>query len=211
MEVFIVIVVFVFVVIPLVIGVLWKAYKDIREIYLYFTVKPFISFRDHRQPLSKLEVQSILDKHFRYYVLLDIALKQEFIRRVLYFLNDKQFEGRQGLHITREIKVLIAASAVQLTLGLPPMSFPHFHTIVVYPGFFRLGPQKSKAVGAVHSDGTIIFSLNHFINGYLHSDDAYNVGLHEMAHALKLENAIPNAEFDFIMIRHWVNGLEKAV
>lgn len=96
MEVFIVIVVFVFVVIPLVIGVLWKAYKDIREIYLYFTVKPFISFRDHRQPLSKLEVQSILDKHFRYYVLLDIALKQEFIRRVLYFLMISSLKADRG-------------------------------------------------------------------------------------------------------------------
>ena len=35
------------------------------------------------------------------------------------------------------------------------------------------------------------------MEGFLHAEDAVNLGLHEMAHALRLENMIRNEEFGF--------------
>jgi MtfA peptidase len=38
------------------------------------------------------------------------------------------------------------------------------------------------------------------------SDDGFNVGLHEMAHALQMEDLIPNEEYSFLneeALNHW--------
>jgi hypothetical protein len=45
--------------------------------------------------------------------------------------------------------------------------------------------------------GIIVLSWQSFVNGYITPDDAFNVGLHEMAHALRLESIIRNEEYEF--------------
>ncbi len=45
----------------------------------------------------------------------------------------------------------------------------------------------------------IVLSWNHFVDGYIKPDDGRNLGLHEMAHALHLENRIFNGEFKFFV------------
>jgi Mlc titration factor MtfA (ptsG expression regulator) len=46
--------------------------------------------------------------------------------------------------------------------------------------------------------GVIVISWKNFVEGYLvHPTNAVNVGLHEMAHALRFENLIRNEEYQF--------------
>lgn len=46
--------------------------------------------------------------------------------------------------------------------------------------------------------GAIVLSWKDFLEGYRVGDDGVNLGLHEMAHALKVEDMISNSEYDFL-------------
>jgi Mlc titration factor MtfA (ptsG expression regulator) len=46
--------------------------------------------------------------------------------------------------------------------------------------------------------GIILLSWSHFVAGFGDLTDSFNVGIHEMAHAIHFENRIKNEEFDFL-------------
>ncbi len=100
--------------------------------------------------------------------------------------------------VTAEMKVMIAASAVQLTFGLTNIHFEHFSKIIVYPYKYYSKATNTMNLGEVQLRGVIKLSWKDFVKGYKQPDTTMNIGLHEMAHALRLENKIPNSEFDFL-------------
>jgi len=129
-----------------------------------------------------------LEKYFAYYRTLDSQQKYEFTQRVDAFLKEKEFVSRGNLEITEEMKILVAACAVQLTFGLSPVYLSHFSTIILYPDQYYSLINQHYHVGEVNAGGVIVLSWKHFVEGYFHPNDSLNVGLHEMAHALLLEN-----------------------
>lgn len=131
---------------------------------------------------------TILEKNFEYYRQLTPDKKQIFNMRVATFLQEKEFISRGKLEITEEMKILIAACAVQLTFGLSPVYLSHFNTIILYPDKYYSLLNRDYHVGEVNAGGIIVLSWKHFVEGYFYPTDALNVGLHEMAHALLLEN-----------------------
>jgi Mlc titration factor MtfA (ptsG expression regulator) len=130
----------------------------------------------------------VLEKHFAYYRTLTPAQKTEFNQRVADFLYEKEFISRGKLEITDEMKVLVAACAVQLTFGLSPVYLSHFDKIILYPDEYYSLVNRDYHVGEVNAGGIIVLSWKHFVEGYFYPNDSLNVGLHEMAHALLLEN-----------------------
>ncbi|RAW02777.1 zinc-dependent peptidase [Pseudochryseolinea flava] len=133
--------------------------------------------------------RDILQKYFKYYQALSPSAKLTFERKVTLFVYSKQFIPRMIDSITLEAKVLIAASAVQLTFGLPDHPLQHFNKILVYPNDYYSGITKRYHKGEVNPRfGIIVLSWQSFIDGYINPNDAFNVGLHEMAHALRLES-----------------------
>lgn len=140
----------------------------------------------------------VLSRCLPYYAQLDRTARREFDQRVTDFINDKEFHGR-GIEVTREMKLMLAGSAVQVTFGLEPLLLMHFSRIVVYPDQYRNRPQSHLHLGEVNPGMRVIaISWKHFLQGYAEPTDARNVGLHEMAHALWFENRIPNAETGFL-------------
>jgi MtfA peptidase len=134
-------------------------------------------------------------KEFRYFQNLSSAGKSKFIKRVVHFINSKKFIGHHGLHVTGEMRVLIASSAVQLTFGLKKYILTHYHTIRLYPEAFYSRMLDAHLKGGTSEGGTISLSWADFKDGYADHDDKYNLGLHEMAHALKLD-LIKGYDFD---------------
>jgi len=142
--------------------------------------------------------KDILEKYFRYYRLLSPANKTRFERKVCNFLYGKRFIPRNINEITIEAKILIAASAVQLTFGLPNIYLQHFDKILIYPNAYYSSITKKYHKGEVNPRfGIIVLSWKNFVEGYVQSHDSVNLGLHEMAHALRLENIIRNEEYQF--------------
>ncbi|MCB0763876.1 MAG: zinc-dependent peptidase [Flavobacteriales bacterium] len=143
-------------------------------------------------------LNELLERSFAYYRGLDPAARSHFRERVRHFISEKDFHGR-GITVTKEMEVLLAACAVQLTFGLPRLALEHFTKIIVYPDRYRSRMTGSDHVGEVNPGlRAIVISWKHFLSDYAVPDNARNLGLHEMAHALWFENRIPNDEHDFL-------------
>ncbi len=122
-----------------------------------------------------------------------------FEKRVQVFINTKQFISRgKGFRLNDEIVARISASAVEISFGFPKMGFEHFNRILIYPDDYYSNITKKFHAGEVNARGFIVLSWKSFEKGYNNSTDGVNLGIHEMAHALKLENRIENGDFNFL-------------
>src|SRR5688572_28362492 len=108
--------------------IIYRFQEDIRDFYGYAgrraaPVKMLIL------PVPE-EYKRILLKYFVYYQNLSAENKAVFERKVTQFIYGKQFIPRNIDEVTVEAKVLIAASAVQLTFGLPNIYLSYFNKIL---------------------------------------------------------------------------------
>lgn len=150
------------------------------------------------KPLSK-EHKKILADLFLYYQRLDPKKKVQFEKRVNRFIRLKHFIPRDFAEVSDEMKVLISASAVQLTFGLHEIYLTHFNRILIYPDTYFSFINRQYHKGEVNPrQGVIVLSWKAFQEGYEQSATAMNLGLHEMAHALHLEDKIVNGNANFL-------------
>jgi MtfA peptidase len=151
-----------------------------------------------RQPLSAKHLE-ILKEYCAYYLLLNASQKIEFERRVQRFMYSKRFIARSVPVVTHEMRVLISASAIQLTFALPEIYLSNFNKILIYEDSYYSQITKNHHLGEVNPRaGMIILSWAHFVHGYGDLEDGHNVAIHEMAHAIHFENKIKNDEYDFL-------------
>ncbi len=146
----------------------------------------------------KPEQVGFLSKHFQFYQLLPEKSKKIFEKRVAYFMGSKEFVPREMIAVSWEMKVLISAAAIQITFGFPQVHLSYFRYILVYPKAFYSNATKTHNQGEVNPRAkAIVLGWRYFVEGYL-KRDGRNLGLHEMAHALRLENRIMNHEYNFL-------------
>jgi len=108
-----------------------------------------------------------------------------FEHRVHCFIDSHQFISRDGVHITRELKLLIAATAIQLTFGYRSYLYSRLDTIIIYPEdyFSPFGNQQHK--GETNPKyKTVVLSWKDFKEGIENSNDNLDLGLHEFTHAM---------------------------
>ncbi|MDQ3394113.1 MAG: zinc-dependent peptidase [Bacteroidota bacterium] len=157
--------------------------------------------------IKKEDLRHVLIEHFIYYKRLSSGDKVKFENRVLHFIQIKEFIPRQIPKVTVEMKVLIAACCVQLTFGFPSVHLEHFKRILIYPDSYYSTINRTYHKGEVNPRGRlIVLSWKSFVSGYINPTDSINLGLHEMAHALKLENKIQNNEYRFLdpqLLQKW--------
>jgi MtfA peptidase len=122
-----------------------------------------------------------------------------FERRVQKFVDMKTFEGREELEVTTEMEALVAAAAIQITFGHPSIYFARFKRIILYPDNYFSPVAGNYHKGEVHTGGVIVLSWKNLADGYLNDHDGRNLGLHEMAHALRISDYTPGkTESDFL-------------
>lgn len=161
-------------------------------------VLPIVEYLEIKKGLTLIQ-KNILKNKFPYYANLSPYDKIQFEQRLKYFLFNKQFIAKDMPSITEEMKILVGASAVQLTFGYSPLKFPRFSKIILFPGSFYSKGSARVRIGEVNPYAeAIVLSWKDFIKGYKIETDGRNVGLHEMAHALKLEDATMDEEYAFL-------------
>jgi Mlc titration factor MtfA (ptsG expression regulator) len=146
-----------------------------------------------RKKLSRMErngIERLVQKNIPYFKHLSPIGKAKFISRLTNHFVHKNFEGRKGQRITREIKTMISASAVQLTFGLRYSFLNHFDTYIIFPRKFQLTEDYPEMYGATLPNGTVIFSLRKLEEGYADYKDGVNLGIHEFAHALVIQHKV---------------------
>lgn len=149
--------------------------------------------------LTEQEIQ-ILEHKFKYYARLSDKHKSEFREKLRIILTTKSFIGRAGMRVvTPEMKLLIGATIVMVTFGWKDLRLPHFSKILIYPDTYYSTISKLYHRGEVNPlHGIIVMSWSCFLQGFESENDGINLGIHEVAHALKLENHIHyNGESEF--------------
>ena len=143
-------------------------------------------------------IEEFLRSHFLYYQQLSERNKITFVKRVQKFISLKVFEGREGLYLTPQMETLVAAAAIQLTFGHPSVYFKHFWKIILYPDRYYSNYTERHHHGEVNSKGVIVLSYKNLHDGFVNHNDGRNLGLHEMAHALKIADYTPGQEYNFL-------------
>lgn len=159
------------------------------------------------QKLSKKEIE-ILDLHFPYFQRLGPRHKLEFQRKIHLIFFTKKFIPRGGLkQVSLEMKILIAATIAQVTFGWSKVCLLHFDKILIYPDDYYSTIRKVFHRGEVNPKlGLIVFSWRSFIAGLTNQTDGINLGIHEVAHALKLQNLLTQSgESRFFDSKAWIS------
>lgn len=138
------------------------------------------------------EQKDFLNRFFPYYAGLSTDHQKEFEERVFFFLEDKKFIPRGNLReVPPKVKLLIAATAVKVSFGFRDFRFEHFNKVLVYPDSYYSTINQQYHFGEVNPKlGIIVLSMLNFLEGVGDPLSGRNLGIHEIAHALKLENQI---------------------
>ena len=115
------------------------------------------------------------------------------------FIPEKNWEGCNGLTVTAEMQVTIAAGVARLTLGFEAEYFDQVQTILVYPDVYVARDQVQASPGVVlegHSAregeawhrGPVILSWPDVLADARGESDGHNLVLHEFAHQLDMRN-----------------------
>ncbi|MBK7002502.1 MAG: zinc-dependent peptidase [Rhodoferax sp.] len=136
---------------------------------------------------------------------LPFDLQLQLKKRMQVFIAEKTFLGCAGLHVSEEMRVVVAAQACLLLLNRPTDYFANVRQILLYPGAFVVNraPASADATGVQHeqrqvltgeswSQGQVILSWQDTLEGAAVADDGRNVVIHEFAHQLDSENGFPN-------------------
>ena len=150
-------------------------------------------------PLSPERI-AFLENNVPLYTRLPKELHETLQGCINYFLDTKVFVGCEGLEVTDEIRLVIAANACMLLVNKEQKHFPGFATILVYPDTYRAREVTYDGLVEIHGDSTrageswyrgpIVLSLADVLRGADNERDGHNVVLHEFAHKLDEENGV---------------------
>ncbi len=151
------------------------------------------------QPFPK-EWLATIERNVSFFHRLSANDQAELLGHTQVFLAEKRFEGCDGLEITDEVRVTIAAQACLLLLHRKTDYFPRLLTILVYPSTY-LAEDRRHVHGHVWQEGkmarlgetgrwldAIVLAWDAVKSGAADPSDGKNVVLHEFAHQLDYEN-----------------------
>lgn len=168
------------------------------HIIYYYLLSPIsYAYRSYFPLQLADKYRSAISKHSRYYQELDTENQLLFERRVAHFIANKKFEARDMDGVTNDMKALISACAIQITFGFKKYLLDDFYKIVVYPENFRYRHYRKPFRGFVSDRGIIALSWQTFLDDYKVYNDGINLGIHEMAHAIKLQKLELNMDSTF--------------
>lgn len=134
--------------------------------------------------------QSFLRKHYSLYARLPAEIRRRFETDVAIFLAEQRITGI-GTEAYEDLKLLVAASAVTLSVGWPDYEWDQLAEVLLYADDFdrdyRFG--GNELAGQAHPWGTLILSVPSLLKSFEIPDDGYHVGLHEFAHLLDKEGS----------------------
>lgn len=146
-----------------------------RQVFTYKKLK------DHQR--------NFLRTSFGFYKNLSPKYQRQFEHRVVSFMKDKKFVGRQGFQVNETHKILISAVGCMLSFGRRSYMLPFVETILIYPEAFSSKQNEQLHKGEYNPAlGVLVLSWADFEHGYRIEDDNYNLGLHEFMHVLHLES-----------------------
>ncbi|MGL4596601.1 MAG: zinc-dependent peptidase [Bacteroidia bacterium] len=146
-------------------------------LYLFLKRKGVFPAYSGPRPKAKndADLESFLYKHVPYFSQIDADEQLRFVARIHVLWKKKQIEAR-GITLTKEMRILAAASIVQLTFGLDDFIFEDYARIVIFPDG-NFSPTDSSLRGCI----LLRWDL---LRDSFEKDQENHYGLHEIAFAL---------------------------
>jgi MtfA peptidase len=128
-----------------------------------------------------------LQERYEHYERLPEELRRRFEADVRVFLAEKRITG-VGVEPTDDLKLLVAASAVTLSLCWPEYEWDQLTEVLLYPQDFDRDYEfdDPELAGQAHPWGTVILSVPALVESFADPWDAFHLCLHEFAHLLGL-------------------------
>lgn len=146
--------------------------------------------------------REVLRQRWPYFRRLPPDLQLQLKKHIQVLVAEKPFIGCNGLQVTDEMRVLVAAQAALLLLNRGAGYFRGLHQILLYPGPFvverpvNVGgvTQEARRVlsGESWQQGQVILSWDDVLAGAASAGDGQNVVIHEFAHRLDQETGAAN-------------------
>jgi Mlc titration factor MtfA (ptsG expression regulator) len=157
--------------------------------------------------------RTVLLETYDHYDRLPPDWRRRFEDDVRIFVAEKRITGVE-VEVTEELRLLVAASAVTVSLGWPDYEWDQLTEVLLYPQDFdrdyRFG--ASELAGQAHPWGTVILSVPSLRESFEDPDDGFHVGIHEFAHLLDASHShfegIPIG-LDAARSREWLGVAEK--
>lgn len=168
--------------------------------------------------------RAVLHENVAAYSRLTAAEQKRIDNYLLVFIAEKNWEGCNGLTITPEIQVTIAAGVGLLTLGFDGEYFDHVQSILVYPEAYVAREQtpvapwvvlegQSAREGEAWHRGPVVLSWPDVLADARRDSDGHNLVLHEFAHQIDMLNGgtadgiPPMASVD--QYQRWTTAIER--
>lgn len=147
------------------------------------------------QPFPE-EWKQLLQTRCRHYHGLSADEQQLLRSRTLLFIEEKFWEGCNGVVVTAEMQVTIASHAALIGLGFPDIPFERLLSVLIYPDTFvarqpRKVPwgqevQDLPVLGQAAYQGPVLFSWREVAGDCFEAPLGRNVVIHEFAHLLDM-------------------------
>ena len=146
------------------------------------------------------EWEGIIERNVTFYACLSAAEQRELFGHTQILLTEKHFEGCDGLELTNEIRVTVAAYAAVLLLHRETDYYPGLTSILVYPSAY-VASHKRHMGGGIWEEGdtarvgetalrlrAVVVDWDDVPRGS--AAGGSNVVLHEFAHQLDFEDGV---------------------
>jgi Mlc titration factor MtfA (ptsG expression regulator) len=151
-------------------------------------------FRSRRLPPAAPfpdEWASFLWDHSPHYRRLSGRLQTAFEQDVQRFITTRRMTGVETT-VDDPLRLLVAASAVTLSVGWPGYKWSEVSEVLLYPDDFdrdyAIG--RRELAGVAHVWGTVILSVPSLWHSFTFYEEHYHLGYHEFAHLLTYERGL---------------------
>jgi Mlc titration factor MtfA (ptsG expression regulator) len=143
-----------------------------------------------------------IERNVPFFCRLSARDQAELLGHIRVFLSEKRFQGGDGLELTDEIRLTIAAQASLLLLHRETDYFPRLVTIFVYPSTYMVNEDRHfedpiRHQGATYRRGetarrmtSMVLAWDAARAGTADPSDGKNLVLHEFAHQLDYESGV---------------------
>lgn len=153
---------------------------------------------------------------------LPTEIRDQLDRKINLFLDQVEFTGCNGLEVTEDMKLSIAAQACLLIVNRD-LWYDHLTTVLIYPNAFKslhqertgyvVQEKETVRTGESWTRGPVVLSWKHSQQGALNDHDGHNVVFHEFAHKIDelsdRTNGIPQLD-DIKSLKDWAEAFDVA-
>ena len=165
------------------------------------------------------EWEKILEKKVGFYHTLNPELKEKFKSRIHQFILTKPISGYQ-IEVDDTLKVLVASSAVMLTLSFEKWNFDYMEGVIVVDDALNEDASEGGGIvsGLLRTKGyksDMVLSRSALEQGFKNINDKKNVAVHEFAHALDHMDGevdgVPEFMMPESMRKKWVELMDRKI